>query len=90
MADANAFENAFDDLFREGEGLANAGDWIRDNGGNLDGWIEEIQNSCKDGGECKFPGSGESAQQTSRNTYINENGELHTRLDEKHENHKRR
>ena len=28
---AEAFENAFDDLFREGEGLADAGDWIRDN-----------------------------------------------------------
>ena len=71
---AEAFENAFDDLFREGEGLANAGDWIK-NGGDLDGWVKAINDSCKDGGECKFPGSEASARKF-KDTYINEDGKF--------------
>ena len=71
----DAFENAFDDLFREGEGLADAGDWIRDNeGGDLNQWVKAINDSCRDG-ECTFPGSGKPATDF-KNTYIKEDGTL--------------
>jgi len=71
---AEAFENAFDDLFREGEGLADAGDWIRENDGDLNQWVQEINNSCERG-DCTFPGSSKSAT-NFKNTYIKEDGTL--------------
>jgi len=61
-------------LFREGEGLADAGDWIRENDGDLNQWVQEINNSCERG-DCTFPGSSKSAT-NFKNTYIKEDGTL--------------
>ena len=73
---AEAFEKAFNDLFEEEAGLADAGDWIsKGENRTLDDWVKEINKSCGGEGGCKFPGSGESAT-NFKNTYINENGDF--------------